>query len=108
MLGRIAITCGIVGVLYVLALSVQHAFTPTVTAGAPLSPKQVDDCSDDCEQRSIVERWPDGELQRCRAMCRGKGTPGGAPKHEVPSKITVAPTPPAAPPPIAPRPAQVK
>lgn len=108
MFGRIAIACGIVGVLYVLALSVQHAFTPSATSTTPLTPRQVDDCSDDCEQRSIVERWPDGELQRCRAMCRGKGANGGAQKREVPSKITVAPATPAAPPPIAPRPAQVK
>lgn len=107
MFGRIAIACGIVGVLYVLALSVQHAFTPSATSTAPLTPRQVDDCSDDCEQRSIVERWPDGELQRCRAMCRGKSA-NGAQKREVPSKITIAPAPPAAPPPIAPRPAQVK
>ncbi len=102
MIKRLAIGTLVVGVLYGLALSVQHAFTPSPGPDpAKRTVKQVDDCSDQCEQRSIVERWPDGELQRCRRGCRGEpSTP--PPPRETPSKISVTPTRPAKPPPIAP------
>ncbi len=108
------------GLLYALALAVQHAFVPD-PAAPPVakSPRQIDDCSDDCEQRSIVERWPDGMLQRCRAACRGQAGPPrpsetpsritvGRPDHKPgPGEakappITVTPIRPSAPPPVAP------
>jgi hypothetical protein len=52
--------------------------------------RQIEDCRDACEQRQVVGgREDDAELRACRARCEGQAQPG---PHEVPSRITVAPS----------------
>ena len=97
MIRALIIALAICGVLYVVATLTLRAFDPKhrpSTDGGVLTAKQHDDCSDDCEQRSIIEKWPDGQLQACRVECnRQGGIPGsgGRGRGEPPSRITVAP-----------------
>jgi hypothetical protein len=65
---------------------------PAAGAAAPrLSPKQVKDCRDQCEQSLIAASGhaDDAPLRACRTSCTAAGS--GAGPHEVPSRITVAP-----------------
>ena len=84
--------------LYLIATLTLRAFDPKHRPGLDgglLTTRQHDDCSDDCEQRSIIEKWPDGQLQACRVECNQRGgitqPTSGRGRGDPPSRITVAP-----------------
>jgi hypothetical protein len=82
-------------------LKAAHPAAPAAPAGT-LSPGQVHDCRDTCEQGAVLGQWPDERLRACRADCDGKSA---SRPYEPIRRITVAPADhrPTAPAPVRPR-----